>query len=53
MDNSKLFLAIGIVAVVFIVVVIFIIIVLKKISESLKNGGILMASFKYGTKERS
>ena len=34
MDNSKLFLAIGIVAVVFIVVVVFIIIVLKKIKAT-------------------
>lgn len=34
MDNTKLFLALGIVAVVFIVVVIFIIIVLKKIKET-------------------
>ena len=34
MDNTKLFLALGIVAVFFVVVVIFIIIVLKKIKET-------------------
>lgn len=34
MDSSKLFLAIGLVAVIFIVVVVFIIVVLKKIKET-------------------